>query len=216
MSCDRLSGADARDAVDRALGRPPPALRATARSAPVPLEKGSQSGSRRCSASWTSPSVRFGASLRAARQVPTAISGCRSSASTWSTTAASISAADTRRTMLASLAASPLQEARRIRILTCQRRPSPSRRATPVPGAVPAERHLRARVLWQRSEPNVPAVRVGRLSSRCGRRAGRHHRLRRSDRARGAAAPAGTESYGGNATLGQWLGPAPRLKLSAG
>ena len=39
--------------------------------------------------------------------VPTTTSGCRSSARTWPTTAASISAADTRRTMPSSAAASP-------------------------------------------------------------------------------------------------------------
>ena len=42
----------------------------------------SHSGSRRCSASCVSPSVSPGASLRAARQVPTTISGWRSSART--------------------------------------------------------------------------------------------------------------------------------------
>ena len=45
--------------------------------------------------------------LRAARPAPTTIPGCRSYVCTWSTTAASISAADTRRTRLASPAASP-------------------------------------------------------------------------------------------------------------
>ena len=59
----------------------------------------SQSGSSRCSASRTSASSMSPIDWRAARHVPTMISGERSRPRSWSTTALSISAAGTRRTV---------------------------------------------------------------------------------------------------------------------